>query len=415
MLKGFLGSCFFRMPEQIISEIEEVLGCPVKEYEEGNIRFYAPIVGRVVTASDVVFYNPRMEFSRDVSVCITHAYQRTIGKEMDLCEPLASCGVRVVRWICEVPGVRSVVAGDVNPRAVFLAKVNAALNGAQDRVEFFREDANLLLGSCLSRGRGFDVVDIDPFGSPVSYIEPAIKSLKNEGGLLCATATDMQPLCGIHQEACLRKYGGLPLRTEYCHEIAVRLLIGAIASIASRCDVAARVLFSHSSDHYVRSYLLIGKTAPGADENHKEMGHILHCFNCGNRKAIKSFSIPLDELKCELCGTKMKTAGPLWCGALWNRSFVDTAKTVAEEEKRRQNRRLIKMLSLISSELDGPPTYHDLHSISDSEGLDSPSTLRIVRILQENGFFASPTHFKGTCIRTTADVKTIKSLVKRSS
>jgi tRNA (guanine26-N2/guanine27-N2)-dimethyltransferase len=111
----------------------------------------------------------------------------------------------------------------------------------------------------------------------------------------------------------------------------------------------------------------------------------------------------------------MRVAGPLWCGELWDRDFVATAETVAKEDvERKLNRRLVKMLSLISSELDGPPTYYDLHSISDSEGLDSPSTLKIVELLRENGFFASPTHFKGTCVRSTADIKTIKSLMKRS-
>jgi len=403
------------MPEQFISEAEEVLGFPLKEYREGSVRFCAPVVKRVVSASDVVFYNPRMEFSRDVSVCLVHTYYNKIGKKMDLCEPLASCGVRVVRWACEVPGIRSIVAGDVNPRAVFLANVNATLNGVLDKVKVFRGDANLLLDTCLSRGHRFDVVDVDPFGSPIHFIDPAIRVLKKEGGLLCATATDMQPLCGIHQEACLRKYGGIPLRTEYCHEIAVRLLIGAITLVASRCDSGVRVLFSHSSDHYVRTYLLISKGASEADENPRGVGYILHCFNCDNRKVIKALLTSVEDLKCEVCGSKMKAAGPLWCGELWNRDFVDTARTVAEDVKHRSNRRLIKMLSLISSELDGPPTYYDLHSISDSEGLNSPSTSKIVKLLREGGHFASPTHFKGTCIRTTADIKTVRSLIRRSS
>jgi tRNA (guanine26-N2/guanine27-N2)-dimethyltransferase len=403
------------MPETFISEIEEVLGFPLKEYREGMIRFYAPVVRRVVSASDVVFYNPRMEFSRDVSICLVYAYHKMIGKEMDLCEPLASCGVRVIRWVCEVPGIRSIVAGDINPRSVFLANVNAVLNGVLDKIKIFRIDANLLLDTCLSHGSRFDVVDIDPFGSPVHFIDAAIRVLKKEGGLLSVTATDMQPLCGIHQEACLRKYGGMPLRTEYCHEIAVRLLIGAVSKIASKYDAGIKVLFSHSSDHYVRTYLLVSKGASEADENLREAGFILHCFNCGNRKVSKSLSTSVEDLKCELCGSKMKLAGPLWCGELWNRTFVETARTVAEDIWQRQNRRLTKMFGLISSELSGPPTYYDLHSISDSEGLTSPPTARVIELLRENGFFASPTHFKGTCIRTNADIKVVKSLVKRSN
>jgi tRNA (guanine26-N2/guanine27-N2)-dimethyltransferase len=403
------------MSEPFMSELEEILGFPLKEYREGKIRFYAPVARKVVSASDVVFYNPRMEFSRDVSICLVYAYHKMIGKEMDLCEPLASCGVRVVRWVCEVPGVRSIVAGDINPRSVFLANINAIVNGALDKIKISRMDANLLLNKYLSHGSRFDVVDIDPFGSPVHFVDAAIRALKKERGLLCVTATDMQPLCGIHQEACLRKYGGMPLRTEYCHEIAVRLLIGSVSMIASKYDARIKVLFSHSSDHYVRTYLLVSESASGADENLKEVGYILHCFNCDNRKVSKTRFTTAGDSKCELCGSNMKVAGPLWCGELWDRAFVETAITATEELGQGHNRRLTKMLGLVLSELAGPPTYYDLHNISDSEGLNSPPTARIVALLQENGFFASPTHFKGTCIRTNADIKAIRSLVRRPS
>jgi tRNA (guanine26-N2/guanine27-N2)-dimethyltransferase len=401
------------MANQIISKLQEVLGCPVKKYEEGMVSFFAPVSKEIVSASDVVFYNPRMEFSRDVSICLVQTYQRITGKEMDLCEPLTSCGVRVVRWACEVPGVRSISAGDINPRAAFLANVNANFNGVLDKVQVFRTDANLLLDTYSSRGRRFDVVDIDPFGSPVYFIDPALKALKREGGLLCLTATDMQPLCGIHQDACLRKYGGASLRTEYCHEIAIRLLVGAAVRIAVEHDLGVRVVFSHSSDHYIRAYLLTRRNAIEADVSTKKMGFIIHCFECGNRRVVSKLTAFSEEPKCELCGSSMRLAGPLWCGELWDKQFVDTATIVAAETKHGVNRRLAKMLALISSECSGPPTYYDLHSISDLEGISSPPTSKIIERLRSNGFFASATHFKGTCVRTTAGIEEIRSVIKQ--
>ena len=385
----------------------------MKKYNEGQTSFFAPAVGEIVSASDVVFYNPRMEFSRDVSMCLAQTYQRITGKQMDLCEPLTSCGVRVVRWACEVQGVRSILAGDINPKAVFLANVNANLNQVLDRAEILRTDANLLLGNCLSYGRRFDVIDIDPFGSPVHFIDYALRALKREGGLLCLTATDMQPLCGIHPDAALRKYGGASLRTEYCHEIAIRLLVGAVVHIASEHDIGVRVAFSHSSDHYVRAYLLTKRNSVESDKSAKSMGFILHCFRCGNRKVVSKSAILVEESKCELCGSSMRLAGPLWCGELWDDRFVHTAKEVAEEAEHRPSRRLLKMLSLISLECGGPPTYYDLHSISDSEGISSPSTSRIIEGLRSNGFNASPTHFRGTCVRTNANIDVIRELIRR--
>jgi tRNA (guanine26-N2/guanine27-N2)-dimethyltransferase len=400
------------MHERFINDLKEVLRTPLTKYREGNIEFLAPVTKSVVTASDVVFYNPRMEFSRDVSIAMVHAYHDITGNEMDLCEPMTSSGVRAIRWACEVPGVRKVLSGDLNPRAVLLANANAYLNGVSSKVEVKCSDANLLLYSCLSNGRTFDVVDVDPFGSPVYFIGSAINVLKKDGGLLCLTATDMQPLCGIHQEACLRKYGGMSLRTEYCHELAIRLLIGAAARIASENEVGVKVVFSHSTDHYVRAYIVTRRNRTEATESLGEMGYVAHCFKCGNRKVVHSLR-PITNRKCEMCGSNMRLAGPLWCGQIWNRSYVESTKKVVVEPDRRLNRRLIRMIDLILDELNGPPTYYDLHRISDSEGVNSPSTASVLELLRKEGFFASPTHFGGTCIRTTADMRTIKLIVKQ--
>jgi tRNA (guanine26-N2/guanine27-N2)-dimethyltransferase len=400
------------MSEQVVNELEEALGSPLTKYREGKVDFFAPVIKQVVTASDIVFYNPRMEFSRDVSVSLVHAYHNMMGKEMDLCEPLTSCGVRAIRWACEVPEIRNVLSGDLNPKAVLLANANAYLNGVSGKVDVRWSEATVLLEDSLLHGRRFDVVDVDPFGSPIYFIDSAVNALKKEGGLLCLTATDMQPLCGIHQDACLRKYGGLSLRTEYCHEIALRLLVGATVRIASRHDLGVKVVFSHSSDHYVRAYLLTKRDATKADRNLREMGYILHCFNCGNRRVSLSLE-PLKETKCEFCGSNMRSAGPLWCGEIWDRSFTEVVKTVVGQSKHKSSRRLNRMLDTILSELNGPPTYYDLHCISDSEGVNSPSTSKVIELLRDRGFFASPTHFRGTCVRTTADTETVKSIVRQ--
>jgi tRNA (guanine26-N2/guanine27-N2)-dimethyltransferase len=403
------------MSSQIISAVEGVLGCPIRKYEEGRVSFFAPALKEIVSASDVVFYNPRMEFQRDVSVCILRTYQKITGSKMDLCEPLTSSGVRAIRWACEVPGTRSIVAGDINPKAALLANANASFNNVLGKVEVFRADANLMLDTFSLNGRRFDVVDVDPFGSPVRFIDSALRVLRSKGALLCLTATDMQPLCGVHQDACLRKYGGVSLRTEYCHEIAVRLLIGATVRIAVGHDFGVGVVFSHSSDHYIRAYLRMRRNAVDADTRVKKMGFILHCFNCGNRRVVPALAVCEGELKCGFCGSQMRVAGPLWCGELWERGFVDVAMDVAEGGADAKNRRLMKMLSLIASEDSGPPTYYDIHSISDSEGTSSPPTSRIIEELRSNGYFASATHFRGTCVRTNADITTIKSLVKQST
>jgi tRNA (guanine26-N2/guanine27-N2)-dimethyltransferase len=40
----------------------------------------------------------------------------------------------------------------------------------------------------------FDVVDLDPYGSAIPFLDSAIQSMA-DGGLLCVTFTDMAVLC----------------------------------------------------------------------------------------------------------------------------------------------------------------------------------------------------------------------------
>ena len=56
----------------------------------------------------------------------------------------------------------------------------------------------------LQHERMFDVVDIDPYGSPHELLDTALAAVA-DGGLLLVTATDMAVLCGNHSETCFTK------------------------------------------------------------------------------------------------------------------------------------------------------------------------------------------------------------------
>jgi tRNA (guanine26-N2/guanine27-N2)-dimethyltransferase len=148
----------------------------------------------------------------------------------------------------EVNGVRKVVLSDISAEAVRLTRFNIASNKLAEIVSAVHEDANLLLSRHAAPRKRFDFIDIDPFGPPVPYLDSAVRALR-DGGMLAMTATDMAPLCGVHPKACIRKYGGKPLRTEYCHELAVRLLVGCLVMTAAKHAIGVKVAFSHSKDH----------------------------------------------------------------------------------------------------------------------------------------------------------------------
>ena len=261
-----------------------VANFPSEIIKEGKVQVLVPkLEAYGVVPSDYapskapVFYNPVMEFNRDLTVLAFKAYQHMVNHEISICEPFTSQGIRGIRFAAEVDGVTKVLLSDINTSAYELAKHNIKLNNLEDKITIKQKDANCVLSCNASPKKRFDIVDIDPFGTPVPYLDSAFTALRNKG-LLAATATDLAPLCGVHAKACVRKYGGKPLRTEYCHELAVRLLAGCMATVAAKHDIGIQILFSHSSNHYIRVYAQIAYGCLKADESLKNTGYILHCF-----------------------------------------------------------------------------------------------------------------------------------------
>ena len=92
----------------------------------------------------------------------------------------------------------------------------------------------------LTHEKCFDVLDLDPYGSPSIFLDSALQSVA-DGGLLMCTATDMAVLCGNNSEVCMSKYGAYPLRGDYCHEMAVRILLYSLVSIpCKRLDLTSK-------------------------------------------------------------------------------------------------------------------------------------------------------------------------------
>ncbi|MGB9841882.1 MAG: tRNA (guanine-N1)-methyltransferase, partial [Candidatus Bathyarchaeales archaeon] len=150
---------------------------PTEIVQEGKVKVLVPKLSAFVKQpSDYVpskapvFYNPVMELNRDIAILAFQAYQRMINREITLCEPLASTGIRGIRFAAEIQGAKSVLIGDVSERAAELARYNVRLNGLQERVTVQHEDANCLLSEHAAPHRRFDAVDVDPFGSPVPYL-----------------------------------------------------------------------------------------------------------------------------------------------------------------------------------------------------------------------------------------------------
>jgi tRNA (guanine26-N2/guanine27-N2)-dimethyltransferase len=383
---------------------------PIKLIQEGATKLFVPNIkdsrkNSHYPSHSPVFFNPTMELSRDVSVVVLRAYQK-IKNELIVCEPMTGCGIRGIRFAIEVDGIGYIVLNDINSNATLLAKLNVRQSSLSYRIIVKNKDANTLLSNYSSPENRFNVVDIDPFGSPSPYIDPAVRSLC-DGGIIALTATDMAPLCGVHPKACFRKYLGKPLRTEYCHELAVRLLINCLVLSIARHNLGINVLFCHSTDHYIRVYAQINYGTNKANESIEKLGYILHCFNCFNRQVVSKIT-DLLSVKCELCGCIMDVAGPLWIDKLFNKEFCTKMVREIENIQLGTRKRLEKILNNVLAEIDAPPTYYVIDRISKLLGVPSPPKYRIIKTLLEQDFQATPTHFNPRGIRSNASVEEIK-------
>ena len=383
---------------------------PTETVKEGAVKLLVPRLGikEKAPSKAPVFYNPRMKLNRDIAVIVLKTFQEAADRKLSVTEPMAGCGVRGLRFAAEVENIEKVVINDLNPEAVKLAELNVKRNRLQGKVCVEKMDANTFLSLHSSPKERFDFVDIDPFGSPAPFIDSAIRAVRDRG-LIALTATDMAPLCGVHPAACIRKYSGRPLRTEYCHELAVRLLTGCLVLQSAKHDFGVKILFSHSTDHYIRVYAQLRRGAEEANKSVEEMGYILHCFHCLHRESVYGIAATLDT-KCRECERRLSVAGPLWLGEILSGRFLSKMLKAARSENDR-DRRLTRLLNMASAEVDAPPTYYVVDRISDKLGSPAPPKSDVIQRLLNLGYRAVPTHFNSRGVKTDAPAKIVKEAV----
>lgn len=160
-------------------------------------------------------------------------------RPIDILEGLSATGLRSLRFAKETTGVGRVWANDIDPVAFENIKMNTK---SEEKITATCSDVNVL---CWGNKDAYDVIDLDPYGSPAQFLESAVVAIR-DGGLLCITATDLAVLCGNLPEACYTKYGSVPLHAPFCHEQAIRILLYAISVAAARHRRAIDPLLSIS-------------------------------------------------------------------------------------------------------------------------------------------------------------------------
>lgn len=316
-----------------------------------------------------VFYNPVMEFNRNISVLILNIVD---NKNMQIALPLAGTGIRGIRFLKELNKnkVKSISFNDHNPNFKKIMDKNLKLNKLKSKkIQIFNQDANLF----LLNSKGFDYIDIDPFGTPNPFLDSAAKRI-SRNGILAVTATDTAPLAGTYPNKCIRAYWAAPKRDSCMHETGLRILIRKIQLIGSQYEKALIPIFSFYKDHYLRVF-----------------------FRC-----VKSNS-EIDKL---LKQHKMINAtGPLWIGNLFDLNLI---KKIKIDEL--QDKELIKFIKIIREESKiNVVGFYEMNDLIKKLKIKSIKKNELIKKIQKAGYKASETHFSPNGVKT--DIKLEKLLI----
>lgn len=369
------------------------------EITEGATKILVPrgSMDEKVPPRDPAFFNPMAKLNRDFSIIAYSAFWKNFQGPKIFLDGLSGLGARGLRVANEIKKTDKVICNDVNPSAIKLCEKSAAINNLQNLQTSENEVCKFFNAYSTKKERG-SIVDLDPFGSPTKYLDCAIRATMH-GGLLSATATDLQVLHGLFNMACKRRYSGVPVKTKYSNEIALRLILGCICLVAYRLDIQIVPLFVDNAMHYYRTYVKI-LNRPAQEDN---IGYILHCKLCGHRSVEKTQSF-----LCELCNSKIDIAGPLWIGKLFDKEFV---KTMLEEiPNYTVSNSCEKTLQKCLSESDMPGTYFTLDEIASKMKVAPMGLEKIIKKLEMAGFLASQTSLNPTGFRTNCKIKQICEL-----
>lgn len=341
-----------------------------------------------------VFYNPVMKLNRDISILLLNAIDK---KAMQMADIMAGSGVRGIRFLKELRKgkIKNLTMNDCCEKSVRLIRDNASLNRiSKNTLKITKSDANLF----LLNSKGFDYIDIDPFGTPNPFLDSAMKRLARDG-ILAVTATDTAPLAGTYPKTCKRKYWALPLRNHMMHEAAIRILIRKVQLVASQYEKSLKPVFSLSTDHYYRVFFRNEKGKSKVDTLLKDHNYILHCPKCAQTRTSE-FNIGF------CCASKMEYAGPLYTGPLWDSKLISKMKKENKDEK------TVKLLNTISKEaMIKTVGFYDIHAFCKTHNIRQiPKTEVLMKRMKRKGITYSPTHFSDTGIRTDIESPEFRSL-----
>ncbi len=318
-----------------------------------------------------------MAGDRDLAVAVVRA--RFDGARARAWEMLAATGVRGLRLLHEGGAFAALLSTESHPVAARLLAENArAFPGATARLADATE---------RPPEAPFEYVDLDPYGSPLPFLDTAVGATA-DGGLLAVTATDLMVLAGVQPGACERRYGARPVRGRLGPEGGLRILLARVDRAAGATGRHLHPLLAYVRGHHLRLYaeLRRGPAAPGA---------------IGSIDPAAWDGPPLGP------GGPF---GPMWLGGLGDPAFV---RRLVVPPGAAQPREVAGFLARLQGEVGIPRAfYYESNEVARRLRLAAPPPrAALCRALVADGYRAAPTHARPEGIRTDAPRSVVEAAV----
>jgi len=375
--------------------------------KEGTIKIFAAEEKKISKQLEI-FYNPVMKFNRDVSIIVLNALDRIEKKEKIIGLPLAGSGIRGLRFLKELKKhiLKEIHINDYKNNFKEMMLKNLELNKIKktNKVIIHNTEANLF----MLHSKGFDYIDVDPFGTPNPFLDFAARRIAR-GGILAVTATDTSALSGTYPSATKRKYFAEPMRNQFMHEIGVRILIRKIQMIAAQYDKALIPVFSYSKDHYYRIFFRCEKGRTKADKILKQHKYFILCNKCLDFNVSNH-----NNHQCRKCKKDLLFAGPLWIGELFDKNLVNMMKKedyapVIGKENNEEIKFFENLLEESKLDIIG---FYDIHNFVSKHKIKTmPRLDELIKRLNKYGVVR--THFSKCGIKCNISAKELVKVMKK--
>ncbi|XP_051957166.1 tRNA (guanine(26)-N(2))-dimethyltransferase [Xyrauchen texanus] len=355
----------------------------------------------------------------------------TVGERCEqglrVLEGLSASGLRSVRFALEVPGLKSITANDYSAKAAALIARNAEHNNVSHILQASQRDASMVMYEAKGRKERYDVIDLDPYGSPSSFLDAAVQAV-SEGGLLCVTCTDMAVMAGNSGETCYSKYGSMSIKSKYCHEMALRIILHSLDQKAAVYQRYIEPLLSVSVDFYIRVFVRVRTGQAMVKNSASKQALVYNCVGCGafhlqrmGKRTIQGKHMkysaatgPPVGSNCEHCGQRHQLGGPIWAEPLHDIIFVQKVlgAVSGNPTRFRTSKRIEGVLSMVTEELRDVPLYYVLDHLSSTVHCNTPPMLQFRSALLHAGHRVSLSHACKNAVKTDAPAGVLWDIIR---